>query len=322
MAVWGGDFVIGELGSLRLSQLHLNVSIVTVSNGGAVHLHNCHLGSMAGLTTSGTSMVSLSSMTVPLQQISALYRQALSQPGSTLNLATIILREDPASVQKTGALRVGASGNATTSPPDLLYQLSFGSPVFSVTSGPCQLSNGARCVGRPNGYGINERCMIGVSGGGGLLAPPSIFDVDNNGFDKIMLGCGLGGCSSHPSAVQLAAGTRGYGAEYKGSNQGAYCQASDECNPLNHASDPQTNPKLDYLCETQFGYSRCYGHRTWEGFALTQSETLNWQSDQYNQGSINPMGSDQPHRVCEGAGLCGHLFSAYGLGGGWLICFP
>ena len=58
--------------------------------------------------------------------------------------------------------------------------LGFGSPVFSVTSGPCTVSDGGRCVGRAEGYGPSEACAISVGGtGGGVLAPCAVFDLDS-----------------------------------------------------------------------------------------------------------------------------------------------
>ena len=56
--------------------------------------------------------------------------------------------------------------------------LSVGSPVFNVTSGPCTVSDGGRCVGRAEGYGPSEQCAITVGGtGGGVLAPCAVFDM-------------------------------------------------------------------------------------------------------------------------------------------------
>eukprot|EP01051_Picozoa_sp_SAG22_P003433 SAG22_NODE_166_length_16765_cov_30.782791_15_plen_162_part_00 len=43
---------------------------------------------------------------------------------------------------------------------------------FSVSSGPCTLTEAGRCVGRPDGYGQNEQCEIGVAEGGVLGACP------------------------------------------------------------------------------------------------------------------------------------------------------
>ena len=42
----------------------------------------------------------------------------------------------------------------------------------------CQVSQGGRCVGRPQGYGRDEHCTISVSGGGGYVRPCTVFDTE------------------------------------------------------------------------------------------------------------------------------------------------
>ena len=51
-----------------------------------------------------------------------------------------------------------------------------GMPIFTVSSGPCEVSEGGQCVGRPNGYGPSESCTI-IVGAGGLLGECSVFDT-------------------------------------------------------------------------------------------------------------------------------------------------
>eukprot|EP01052_Picozoa_sp_SAG31_P026830 SAG31_NODE_2460_length_5658_cov_8.348084_2_plen_916_part_00 len=50
--------------------------------------------------------------------------------------------------------------------------------LFTVVSGPCTVSDGGRCVGRPDGYLPNEECEILVSGESGMLGPCAVFDID------------------------------------------------------------------------------------------------------------------------------------------------
>ena len=86
--------------------------------------------------------------------------------------------------------------------------LSFGSPVFSVTSGPCTVSDGGRCVGRAEGYEGSEECAITVGGtGGGVLAPCAVFDTLGHGTDSVTLPGGAAHYGSDcPEGAALAAG--------------------------------------------------------------------------------------------------------------------
>ena len=84
--------------------------------------------------------------------------------------------------------------------------LGFGSPVFSVTSGPCMMSDGGRCVGRAEGYGPNEGCAVAVGGtGGGVLGPCAVFDTWN-GNDHVMLPGARRYHSDCPVGATLVAG--------------------------------------------------------------------------------------------------------------------
>eukprot|EP01045_Picozoa_sp_COSAG04_P001745 COSAG04_NODE_59_length_30260_cov_18.181327_13_plen_205_part_00 len=85
--------------------------------------------------------------------------------------------------------------------------LTFGSPVFSVTSGPCTVSEGGRCVGRPEGYGPNEACAITVGGtGGGVLGPCAVFDTTDSSDYVTLLGGAQHGDSGCPVGAALAPG--------------------------------------------------------------------------------------------------------------------
>ena len=77
-----------------------------------------------------------------------------------------------------GTMTVDANGSKATEPSSC--------GTFLVHSGPCTVSDGGRCVGRPHGYGPNERCQILVSGAGGILGACGVFDT-SSGTDKVTL---------------------------------------------------------------------------------------------------------------------------------------
>lgn len=52
-----------------------------------------------------------------------------------------------------------------------------GHGCFTVTFGPCTVSDSGRCVGRPDGYLPSETCAITVDGGGGTLGACGVFDM-------------------------------------------------------------------------------------------------------------------------------------------------
>ena len=79
------------------------------------------------------------------------------------------------------------TGSKTIDPPR------FGGPPgsFTVSSGPCTVSDSGRCVGRPAGYLWNERCVIAVGGGGGVLGPCGVFGIHSfNGDPMSFAGSG------------------------------------------------------------------------------------------------------------------------------------
>ena len=95
----------------------------------------------------------------------------LSGVGSTLRLDAVSVPDSPSSAQRpvgavTWTRRVGSDDRVT------IDATNFGvAPIFAVTSGPCTVSDGGRCVGRPEGYGPDEDCAITVGGGGGWPHP-------------------------------------------------------------------------------------------------------------------------------------------------------
>jgi len=84
--------------------------------------------------------------------------------------------------------------------------------AFVVSSGPCTVSQGGRCVGRPEGYGPSEDCAITVGGRGGVLGACPVFDVScvngaNCGGDSVTLPGGAAhGGSDCPEGAALAPG--------------------------------------------------------------------------------------------------------------------
>jgi hypothetical protein len=176
---WGsGGFTVRQFGSLALTYVGLGDSTITLRSGGSLRL---------------------SSMAVPAAVLRAVEGQ-LSGAGSRLRLSAVTLLEVPDAEELAGTMTVGANGTKTVDPPG------FGaSPIFAVSSGractnvdknyalrpttygtclewddtpPCEVSEGGRCVGRPNGYNPLEECTIAVGGGAGLLGSCAVFDMD------------------------------------------------------------------------------------------------------------------------------------------------
>ena len=114
-------------------------------------------------------------MTVPAAVLTAAEGQ-LSGAGSTLRLSAVTLPEVPAAGELTGTMSVEADGSKTIDSPAPWLGL------FAVTSGPCAVSDGGRCVGRAGGYLPSERCVITVAGDGGVLGDCGVFDMDGR-FD-------------------------------------------------------------------------------------------------------------------------------------------
>eukprot|EP01045_Picozoa_sp_COSAG04_P004841 COSAG04_NODE_216_length_19953_cov_85.343558_12_plen_429_part_00 len=85
--------------------------------------------------------------------------------------------------------------------------MSFGTAYFAVRTGPCAVSEGGRCVGRPEGYGLSEDCAITVGGGGGVLGPCPVFDTEYSGNDRVTLPGGAAHYGSDcPEGAVLASG--------------------------------------------------------------------------------------------------------------------
>ena len=187
----GGGFTVQERGSLALAGVSLDASVsFTVVGGGSL---------------------SLASMAVPAAVLAAAQAQ-LSGTGSTLLLAAVTVPELPGAGELTGTVTVGADGSRAIDPPTLIDRLPG---FFTVSSGPCAVSEGGRCVGRPGGYLPNEACEIAVGGGGGVLGACGVFDTEGVDNDRVTLpdGSSHGGSDCPAGAVLAAGGSVGWASD-------------------------------------------------------------------------------------------------------------
>ena len=149
-----------------------------VSGGSTATLSGRTLGASVSPTVTGDSSLSLASMAVPLAVLGAAEGQ-LSGAGSSLRLAAVTVPEVPDMGELTGTMTVQADGSKTTDPAFFGLQ---NPGTFTVSSGPCAVSDGGRCVGRPGGYLGSEACAIIVGGGVGLLGASGVFDTNPRGY--------------------------------------------------------------------------------------------------------------------------------------------
>eukprot|EP01046_Picozoa_sp_COSAG06_P062919 COSAG06_NODE_14386_length_1161_cov_1.161017_1_plen_265_part_10 len=164
---------------------------------GSLSLTYIGLDSMAPITLNNGGSLSMALMAVSVATMSAAMSE-LGGAGSALHFADVTVLEHHYAPLQTIAITVNDDGSRTHE-----GSLSFGSPVFNVSSGPCEVSQGARCVGRVHGYGKNEDCEITVSGGGGTLSACTVFDIN----------CPACDAPGAKDAVTLPAGE-----EYRGSD--------------------------------------------------------------------------------------------------------
>ena len=153
----------------------------TVQQRGSLALAGVSLGQSVSFTIEGGGSLSLASMAAP----ATVLRVHLSGAGSTLRLSEVTVSEATDADQLTGTMTVGADGSmaidSATPWPDWLLP-----GYFTVSDGPCAVSEGGRCVGRPGGYLPRESCLINVGGNGGVLGPCSEFDTERE-FDYVEL---------------------------------------------------------------------------------------------------------------------------------------
>ena len=234
--LWGsGEFTVQERGSLSLTYVTVESDLTLLGGGGltlqssmvsgalsvtdgvltvrssslsgdlivsgvsTASLSGCTLATSVSLTTTGGGSLSLVSTPVPRDMLGEAERQ-LSGANSTLRLSAVSVPEAPATGELlTGTMTVEADGSKTVDPPG------FGvAPAFTVSSGPCTVSDDGRCVGRPGGYLPSEACTIVVIGGGGVLGPCGVFDMHWD--DGVGLPGSAGGAAKCKSGVALAPG--------------------------------------------------------------------------------------------------------------------
>eukprot|EP01046_Picozoa_sp_COSAG06_P020093 COSAG06_NODE_1457_length_9417_cov_58.780425_4_plen_316_part_00 len=206
----GSLSVTGGTASLSGSTLGGSLSVT----GGTASLSGCTLEDSMRLTTFTDSSLSLASMAVPAAVLAAAQVQ-LSGAGSTLRLAAVTVPELPDAGELTGTMTVAADGSKAIDPPN--WGLT-GTPTFVVLSGPCAVSEGGRCVGRPGGYLPSEACEIAVGGGGGVLGACGVFDTFRGDYVTLPDGSSHGGSDCPAGAVLAAGGSVGWASD--GSNQG------------------------------------------------------------------------------------------------------
>jgi hypothetical protein len=150
---WGnGGFAVQQSGLLTLTHIGLDpAAVLLVKDGGSLSL--------------SSMIVSTATMTMAVAQLSGV--------GSRLQLLAVTLMEYPTAGEMTGTMLMGNNNSKTVDPPG-----AFGG-TFTITSGPCEVSEGGRCVGQPSGYNENDSCSISVGGGGGLLGTCPVFDFDD-----------------------------------------------------------------------------------------------------------------------------------------------
>eukprot|EP01045_Picozoa_sp_COSAG04_P012453 COSAG04_NODE_839_length_9957_cov_18.873504_5_plen_419_part_00 len=201
-----GGFSVQERGSLALTSILIQGAI-SVLAGGSASLSGCTLAASATIDLGGGGSLSLASMAVPAAVLRAA-ENTLNGAGSTLRLDAVAVPEVPNAGTLTGTMAVGIE-NKSIEPLDFgALPATSAEGAFAVASGPCTISMGGRCVGRPDGYQKNEHCTITVGGGGGgALGPCPVFDTANYNDDVTLSGEERGHYGSDcPEGAALAAG--------------------------------------------------------------------------------------------------------------------
>jgi hypothetical protein len=238
--VLGGHDVSVAGGTLTVVRSSVDTTI-TIIDGGTASLSGCTVDTRASLMIPAGSL-SLASMAVPANVLAAAQEHLQVRE---LRLTAVTVTEHPELGELTGTM-TNHGGVKAIDPPG------FGAhAVFAVSSGPCTITEGGRCVGRPDGYLPNERCTIAVGAGAGVLGPCGVFDNDGSDVvilpDGSMLGsthaCRTCGGSNCPVGATLAAGdsvgwesnagSQGNTGEHRGDNG---CDAKGLCG-LPHSED-------------------------------------------------------------------------------------
>jgi hypothetical protein len=242
---WGsGSFEVEVDGSLSMNFMRIDSPAVShsggllsatasdfsgtlTSEGGTIQLRSCNLDASTTIVITGGGVFGLSSMSVTTSLLSRAVLHT-SGTGSTLRLDHVV---DPAYPQDdmtgTATTTLSGPGVITTTPSDLFEHSSGADAMWSVESGPCEVFNLGRCVGRPHGYGPSEFCDVTARGDGLLGACPTwsfdwtmeapcfsdaaTWDRSNPdftmGFYMLNMGqCGLGGMPTCPVGKQLSDG--------------------------------------------------------------------------------------------------------------------
>ena len=166
----GVQFTIGSGTRCMLDSCTVPPSAsLTVSSGGHLTLDGVSTGSVgAGFTVSGGSL-SLQNLAMSAGSLTSAGTGGV--PGSQTRLDTVSVLQHPEWGALSGTITTRADGSATSDMPSWSTVTRKLPGMFAVASGPCTVSAGGVCVGRPNGYSPNEDCSISVGGAGGALAP-------------------------------------------------------------------------------------------------------------------------------------------------------
>eukprot|EP01045_Picozoa_sp_COSAG04_P010896 COSAG04_NODE_683_length_11182_cov_15.270775_11_plen_242_part_00 len=210
-----GSFVVQERGSLALTNIALDPE--------------------ATIDLSGGGSLSLALMAVPATALGSA-EGTLSGVGSTLRLDAVTAPEWADVGEMTATTTVAADGSKAEDPPGSIpgfFLVSSGcsardsNGVCTDETPPCAVSEGGRCVGRPEGYGPHEDCAITVVVGG-VLAPCAVFDT-NYGHDMVTLPGGAEHRASDcPVGVALASGDV-IAWQSSGNGQGSVGHRDDGC---------------------------------------------------------------------------------------------
>eukprot|EP01050_Picozoa_sp_SAG11_P006470 SAG11_NODE_503_length_8890_cov_30.658628_4_plen_314_part_00 len=193
MATLGGTIRFENAGAVGLVEKTIVDGSLVVDAGTQLSLSGCTLNASVNPTVTGSGSLSLASMAVPVAVLAAA-ETLLSGADSTLRLVAVTLLELADLGPLTGIMTVDppglplaslylASDSKTVDPPGFGVQ---NTGNFTVTSGPCTVFDGGRCVGRPGGYWGGENCAIVVGGGGGVLGACGVFDTTNS-YDHLNL---------------------------------------------------------------------------------------------------------------------------------------
>jgi hypothetical protein len=139
----GGTISLSNAGAVTLQDKTFAAGAqLAVTGGTQLSLSGCTLEDSVSLTTTAGGSLSLASMAVPAAVLAAAQAQ-LSGAGSTLRLAAVTVPEAPDAGELTGTMTVGADGSK------VIDSVTPWPGFFAVISGPCAVSEGGRCVGRP-----------------------------------------------------------------------------------------------------------------------------------------------------------------------------